>query len=136
MFVYRDRVTPVWQSVRDHITNLTVNVCEHTFLTERAVVGMLRLAIRLLRREDISSHVLSSLRILLMMKPSVLHNISRQVSFGLHELLRTNAANIHTHEDWFTLFSLLEVIGAGANPPPMLQVCSGVELPEALSEAG
>ena len=39
-----------------------------------------------------------------------------QVSYGLHELLRNNAANIHTKEDWNVIFTLLEVVGAGASP--------------------
>ncbi|XP_071986040.1 Golgi-specific brefeldin A-resistance guanine nucleotide exchange factor 1 isoform X3 [Engystomops pustulosus] len=118
----RDRVGCVWQVVRDHLYHLCAHAMEFCFLVERAVVGLLRLAIRLLRREDISAQVLLSLRILLMMKPSVLSRVSRQVAFGLHELLKTNAANIHSSNDWYTLFSLLECIGAGVKPPPALQV--------------
>lgn len=38
------------------------------------------------------------------------------------ELLRTNAANIHTSEDWCTLFTLLECVGAGTHPPAMVRV--------------
>ncbi|XP_078316966.1 Golgi-specific brefeldin A-resistance guanine nucleotide exchange factor 1-like isoform X2 [Crassostrea virginica] len=132
----RDRVVPIWQNVRDHLYNLIVNSNECTFLVERAVVGLLRLAIRLLRREEVASQVLTSLRVLLMMKPMVVHSCTRQISFALHELLRTNAANIHTSQDWFTLFTLLEVVGAGANPPPLLQVCPGIEMSEAISDAG
>ncbi|XP_056018280.1 Golgi-specific brefeldin A-resistance guanine nucleotide exchange factor 1-like isoform X3 [Ostrea edulis] len=132
----RDRVVPIWQSVRDHLYNLIVNSNECTFLVERAVVGLLRLAIRLLRREEVAPQVLTSLRILLMMKPIVIHSCTRQISHALHELLRTNAANIHTGQDWFTLFTLLEVVGAGANPPPLLQVCPGIEMSEAISDAG
>jgi len=118
----RDRVSPVWHSVRDHLYTIVVNCSSHSFLVERAVVGLLRISIRLLRREDIAPQVLTSLRILLLMKASVVHAISRQISYGLHELLRTNAANIHTAQDWYTLFTLLEVAGAGANLPPV-QVC-------------
>ncbi|XP_029464878.1 Golgi-specific brefeldin A-resistance guanine nucleotide exchange factor 1 isoform X2 [Rhinatrema bivittatum] len=118
----RDRVACVWQAVRDHLYHLCVHAVEFCFLVDRAVVGLLRLAIRLLRREEISAQVLLSLRILLMMKPSVLSRVSRQVAFGLHELLKTNAANIHSNGDWYTLFSLLECIGAGVKPPPALQV--------------
>ncbi|XP_075072735.1 Golgi-specific brefeldin A-resistance guanine nucleotide exchange factor 1 isoform X5 [Mixophyes fleayi] len=118
----RDRVGCVWQVVRDHLYHLCAHAIEFCFLVERAVVGLLRLAIRLLRREDISAQVLLSLRILLMMKPSVLSRVSRQVAFGLHELLKTNAANIHSRNDWYTLFCLLECIGAGVKPPPALQV--------------
>lgn len=55
------------------------------------------------------------------MKPHVIHSLSSEIAFGLHELLRTNAANIHKADDWFTLFSLLEVVGAAAHPPPVLQ---------------
>lgn len=136
IFPSRDRVVPIWQSVRDHLYNLIVNSNECTFLVERAVVGLLRLAIRLLRREEVAPQVLTSLRILLMMKPIVIHSCTRQISHALHELLRTNAANIHTGQDWFTLFTLLEVVGAGANPPPLLQVCPGIEMSEAISDAG
>ncbi|XP_041364766.1 Golgi-specific brefeldin A-resistance guanine nucleotide exchange factor 1-like isoform X2 [Gigantopelta aegis] len=132
----RDRVSPIWQSVRDHLYNIVVNASEHTFLVERAVVGLLRLAIRLLRREDIAPQVLTSLRMLLMMRPNVIHSMSRQVAYGLHDLLKTNAANIHSSTDWFTLFMILEVVGAGANPPPLLQVCSGVDVADVLYDAG
>jgi brefeldin A-resistance guanine nucleotide exchange factor 1 len=58
---------------------------------------------------------------LLLMKPHVIHSLASEIAFGLHELLRTNAANIHKSDDWFTLFSLLEVVGAAAHPPPVLQ---------------
>ncbi|XP_075790650.1 Golgi-specific brefeldin A-resistance guanine nucleotide exchange factor 1 isoform X3 [Pelodiscus sinensis] len=118
----RDRVACVWQAVRDHLYHLCVHALEFCFLVERAVVGLLRLAIRLLRREEISAQVLLSLRILLMMKPSVLSRVSHQVAYGLHELLKTNAANIHSGDDWYTLFTLLECIGSGVKPPPALQV--------------
>ncbi|XP_062256525.1 Golgi-specific brefeldin A-resistance guanine nucleotide exchange factor 1 isoform X3 [Platichthys flesus] len=120
----RDRVSCVWQTVRDHLCHLCVHANESCFLVERAVVGLLRLAIRLLRREDISSQVLQSLRLLLMMKPHVLSRVSREVAYGLHELLKTNAANIHCTDDWYTLFSLLECIGAGVKPPASFQLSS------------
>ncbi|KAK5617386.1 G-box binding factor [Crenichthys baileyi] len=120
----RDRVSCVWQTVRDHLYHLCVHATESCFLVERAVVGLLRLAIRLLRREEISSQVLLSLRLLLMMKPHVLSRMSREVAYGLHELLKTNAANIHCTDDWYTLFSLLECIGAGVRPHASFQLTS------------
>ena len=51
------------------------------------------------------------------MKKAVAQKVCRQVAFGLHELLRTNAANIHSTQDWYTLFMLLECVGAGAITP-------------------
>ncbi|CAH6947095.1 Gbf1 [Phodopus roborovskii] len=127
----RDRVGCVWQTVRDHLYHLCVQAQDFCFLVERAVVGLLRLAIRLLRREEISGQVLLSLRILLLMKPSVLSKVSHQVAYGLHELLKTNAANIHSSDDWATLFTLLECIGSGVKPPDALQATASADAPDA-----
>ena len=82
--------------------------------------------------------MLASLKMLLLMRPSVIHSVCRQVSSGLHDLLRTNAANIHTAHDWFTLFTLLEVAGAGTNPPPVMHVGNGgmTDLKDSICDAG
>ena len=60
---------------------------------------------------------MQSLKVLLYLRPSALYQVSRQISYALHELLRTNAANIHSCSDWALLFSLLERVGAGTKPP-------------------
>lgn len=57
LYDFRDRVGCVWQTVRDHLYHLCVQAQDFCFLVERAVVGLLRLAIRLLRREEISGQV-------------------------------------------------------------------------------
>ena len=57
---------------------------------------------------------------LLLVKPKVIQKIGRNVSYGLHDLLRTNAANIHESDDWVTIFSILQVVGAGAPAPSVL----------------
>ena len=115
----RDRVTVIWQSVRDHLYTLVMNaaVFDYQFLLERSVIDLLRLAIRLMRNEEMSPIVLQSLRMLLLLKNSTLFRVSRQISFGLYELLKTSAQNIHTNSDWSIIFTLLECVGAGAQPP-------------------
>ena len=80
-------------------------------------MGLLRLAIRLLHKEEVSSQVLLTLRILLLMKHNVLQACGRQISYGLHELIRTNASSITAARDWVTVFTLLECIGAAASLP-------------------
>jgi hypothetical protein len=57
---------------------------------------------------------------LLLIKPHIIRKISKQIAYGLHELIRTNASNINTSDDWLTLFSILQVVGAGATPPPII----------------
>lgn len=40
----------------------------------------------------------------------------RQIAFGMYELLKMCAANIHTRDDWTLIFSILEYVGAGIIP--------------------
>lgn len=63
--------------------------------------------------------VLQSLRMLLLLKWSTLHLVSRQISYGLYELVKTGAANIHSETDWAVIFTLFEVVGAGAPLPKL-----------------
>ncbi|CAG9864708.1 unnamed protein product [Phyllotreta striolata] len=122
----RDRVMTIWDRVRDHVYTLVMNssLMDYQFLLERSVVGLLRIAVRLMRNEEMSHVVLQSLRmLLLLLKGGVLARISRQMAFGLYEMLKTSAQNIHTTADWTVVFALLECVGAGAKPPrPVLTV--------------
>lgn len=52
-----------------------------------------------------------------MMPLAILQACGRHISYGLHELLRTNAASIKTAGNWTTIFTLLECVGAGVCPP-------------------
>lgn len=49
----------LWEAVKQHLYNLITGAVEHNhmFLLERTVVGLMRLASRLMRREEISSMV-------------------------------------------------------------------------------
>lgn len=115
----RDRVMCVWQAVRDHLYTLPMNAChfDYPHLLQRSVVALLRLAVRLMRNEEMSGAVLQSLHMLLLLKASILYRISKQIAYGLYELLKTSAQNIHTSKDWALVFTLLECVGAGAQPP-------------------
>jgi len=94
---------------------LTVAAREnHPYLLERVAVGMLRLAIRLLRGEEFAC--LSPLLPLTHLPSATTAPLARQIAYGLFELLKTGAANIHSAEDWKVVFSLLECAGAGALP--------------------
>lgn len=117
--IFRDRVTLIWKTVQDHIYSLVMGAatCDYQYLLERSIMGLLRLAIRLMRNEELSPIILQSLRMLLLLKPVTLLKTSRQISFGLFELLKTSAQNIHTDSDWKIVFTLLECIGAGAHAP-------------------
>merc|ERR1719158_2674850 len=115
----RDRVGAIWRGVVDHLHRMisaSARTLDTQFQLERAVTSLVRLGVRLARKEELASSVVQSLVILLAIKPGSILHVSKQVSYGLHELLRNNAANIHSKEDWNVIFTLLEVVGAGASP--------------------
>jgi hypothetical protein len=55
----KDRVLDIWPSVSDHMSKLTLvaseAVSKRPFLLERTVNGLLRLSVRLARKEDLAS---------------------------------------------------------------------------------
>ena len=74
------------------------------------------MAVRLGKNEDLTSLVVRSLAILESLNTQAMFNVARHVAFGLYELLRNNAANIHETEDWNIIFMLVEMVGAGVTP--------------------
>ncbi|XP_015172335.1 PREDICTED: Golgi-specific brefeldin A-resistance guanine nucleotide exchange factor 1 [Polistes dominula] len=115
----RDRVMCIWSIVQARLDGLlTTSAREnHPYLLERVTVGMLRLAIRLLRGEEFAYTVLPPLLPLTYLPSSACPPLARQIAYGLFELVKTGAANIHNTEDWKVVFSLLECAGAGVLSP-------------------
>ena len=115
----KDRVAEIWPSISDHMTRLigisavAENASKRPFLLERAVNGLLRMTVRLARKEELASLVVQSLGILETLDTNAVFIVARHVAFGLYELLRNNAANIHETEDWTIIFRLIEMVGAG-----------------------
>lgn len=118
----KDRAVGVWPSVKTYIHSLLMGAAaaDRHFLLERCVVAMLRLAKVLLRRPNMANPILQSLRMLLLLRPSILLRVSLQIVCGLREVLSVNTDHIQDPNDWTILFNLLECAGAGAKPPPMV----------------
>uniref|UniRef100_A0A1B0CTH7 Putative golgi-specific brefeldin a-resistance guanine nucleotide exchange factor 1-like isoform x2 n=1 Tax=Lutzomyia longipalpis TaxID=7200 RepID=A0A1B0CTH7_LUTLO len=114
----RDRILPIWDTCRDPLYQLLIGAakCGYDYLLNRTIVAILKLAIYLMRNEELCPVVLQSLRTILTLRPRVIFRISRQISTGIYELLKTSAQNIHTEADWAIIFTLLECVGAGAVP--------------------
>ncbi|EAT38431.1 AAEL009678-PA [Aedes aegypti] len=133
----RDRLLPVWKNVQDQLYLLLSGSasCDYTYLLQRTTIALLKLAIYLMRNEEICSTILQSLRMLLLLKPAVILSISKPISIGMYELLKTSAQNIHTESDWIIVFAILECVGAGAVPPEYDEapVVSGAKSDGALS---
>lgn len=113
-----NRIKCIWPVVKEYLEGLLTTAARENqpYLVERVTVSLLRLAIRL-RGEEIPSEVLSSLAPLTFLVSVSAAPLSRQISYGLFELLKIGAANIHSTEDWKVVFNLLECTGAGALQP-------------------
>lgn len=57
--------------------------------------------------------MLQSLNVILLLNTDALRVVGRQIAYGMYELLKMCAANIHTRDDWTLIFSILEYVGAG-----------------------
>ena len=48
-----------------------------------------------------------------MITPKVMPKLYRQISYGIDEIIQKCGADIHSTEDWETIFLLLKTAGAG-----------------------
>uniref|UniRef100_A0A0N5A190 SEC7 domain-containing protein n=1 Tax=Parastrongyloides trichosuri TaxID=131310 RepID=A0A0N5A190_PARTI len=119
----KDRLTSIWHLIKRHIEWLLNTFGKNTFIVERAIVGLIRIANRNLYRlkDDIANEVLQSFNILLFLRPTAFFLFSKQISFGLYDLLRLNAANVHKKEHWEIIFALMEATGAANYPEESLK---------------
>lgn len=115
----RDRILPHWESIRDKMYNLILSSASYgyEYLLNRSIIAVFKLVIDLMRNEELCSVVLQSLRTLLLLKSNLIQHVSKQISTGVYELLNKSMYVIHDECDWQIIFTLLEVVGAGAIPP-------------------
>lgn len=87
----RDRLLSIWSDCRDQIYLLLLGSSSYgyNYLLVRTTVALLKLAIYLMRNEELCPVVLQSLKMFLLLSPAVIFKISRQISTGLYELLKT-----------------------------------------------
>lgn len=87
----RDRISILWTICRDQIYLLLLNSssCGYDYLLNRTTIALLKLAIYLMRNEELCPIILQSLKMFLMLKPNVIYRISKQISIGIYELLKT-----------------------------------------------
>lgn len=132
----RDRVLPFWSKCSEQLHQLIINSasCGYENLLKRSTVALFKLAIYLMRNEELASTILQSMKIFLRLKSKILNFIAIPVSIGMFELLKTSAQNIHTECDWSIVFNILECVGAGAISPEACDAApSGTKSDGALS---
>lgn len=101
-----DRIGLLWQNMYNHLVELIAGVADPTPLVRRAVVNLLRLARRLLRKDDVCAQVVDSVRILYALHPAVQAVVADHVAAGIVALIKDNSVYIERSGGWDAVLGL------------------------------
>ncbi|KAI9144046.1 hypothetical protein BKA69DRAFT_1122695 [Paraphysoderma sedebokerense] len=97
----RDRVELIWPIVFEFISGMLKSAAScHTALIERAVVGLLRLSIRLVHKPEMMPNILKSLEIIQNLPNDVFDSISDSVMAGLLSLVQSDKSLKSGRQQW------------------------------------
>ncbi|KAK2726101.1 hypothetical protein QYM36_000531, partial [Artemia franciscana] len=118
-----ERASLILPVAKDHLLSLILDASANNeyYLLDRSVNVLLRLAICLISKEELTSAVLHSLGVLLQIKATSLERVSKPIIWGLYELLKAGSSFVKEDGDWVVLFTLLECAGAGASLPKIIK---------------
>lgn len=107
----RDRLLPLWSDCRDQIYLLLLGSSSYgyNYLLLRTTVALLKLAIYLMRNEELCPVVLQSLKMFLLLNPNIILKISKQISTGLYELLKTRYGSKPFSTDFISTTNLYSI---------------------------
>ncbi|KAF9978303.1 GDP/GTP exchange factor for ARF [Actinomortierella ambigua] len=104
----RYRVQALWPVVFEHLSDVIRQAgTQSVLLVERAVVGLLRLCIRLAHKDDMSQQVLDALDLLLGLPIDVVPEVAEQMMAGVLSLLKADTTCVRPNLNWEVLFALL-----------------------------
>ncbi|KAG0206857.1 GDP/GTP exchange factor for ARF [Mortierella sp. GBA30] len=104
----RYRVQALWPIVYGHLSDIIREAgSQSVLLVERAVVGLLRLCIRLAHKDDMSKEVLDALDLLLGLPIDVVPEVAEQMMAGVLNLLKADTSCVRPNLNWDVLFALL-----------------------------
>ncbi|KAI8601707.1 hypothetical protein EDD21DRAFT_373786 [Dissophora ornata] len=104
----RYRVQALWPIVFEHLSDIIREAgSQSVLLVERAVVGLLRLCIRLAHNDDMSKEVLDALDLLLGLPIDVVPEVAEQMMAGVLTLLKADTSCVRPNLNWDVLFALL-----------------------------
>ncbi|KAG7312476.1 hypothetical protein JYU34_001987 [Plutella xylostella] len=107
----RDRVLYVWDEAGAHFRSCmfwaSARATTDSYAISRVLTALLRTSARLMRSEHCAPKVLANLEMLFDLPYKLFYQQSDIISCGLYELVKTSAQNVHSAEEWQTVFSLL-----------------------------
>jgi len=104
----RDRVALLWPFVHEHLESILSSNAFGPMLVQRAVIGILRVCVRMLHKQEVSDALLKSLALLTKLEPQVADSLADRIAIGVLQIEQANAAYIRSASAWQTVFSILK----------------------------
>ncbi|KAJ3076852.1 GDP/GTP exchange factor for ARF [Podochytrium sp. JEL0797] len=109
-FHNRDRLQVVWPVAFELIVRILGQggaAVEQPALLERTVVGLLRLLIRMVHKDDMLPQVFESIHLLTTLPADILPIVAEQLMSGLVQLIKTDPTLLVRYPDWDNVVHLL-----------------------------
>src|SRR5690606_19977735 len=97
----RYRVQALWPIIFEHLSDIIRQASSQSvLLVERAVVGLLRLCIRLAHKDDMAQEVLDALDLLLGLPIDIVPEVAEQMMAGVLNLLKADNTCLRPNLNW------------------------------------
>ncbi|KAJ3296061.1 GDP/GTP exchange factor for ARF [Rhizoclosmatium sp. JEL0117] len=107
-FHNRDRLRVVWPVAFELISKILIEGnLEHPPLLERAVVGLMRLLIRMVHKEDMLPQVFQAIELITSLPQETISVVAEQLMAGFLQLIKTDPSLILRYPKWDAVLHLL-----------------------------
>lgn len=104
----RDRLQIPWPALHSILVRVIAPTTRPSALLERAVVALLRVATRLLHREEVRDDVLRSLNLLVRLPAETAEALSVPIAGGVYNIVRSHGTHIRSTSGWHAILSITE----------------------------
>lgn len=104
----RDRLSIPWPALHEVLQRVIDRETRSIALLERAVVALLRVANRLLHRDEVHSDVLRGLNLIVNLPAKTCEELAEPLAAGVYNMVKTYGSHISSVSGWHALLSILE----------------------------
>ena len=104
----RDRLHIPWPALHSVLVRIIAPATKPSALLERSIIGLLRVATRLLHRDELHNDVLRTLNLIVRLPNEVTSALSSPIAAGLYNVVKSHGVHIVSTSGWHAIFSIIE----------------------------
>lgn len=104
----RDRLHIPWPALHAVLIRVIAPATRPSALLERAIISLLRVATRLLHRDELRNDVLRTLNLIVRLPSEATVAVSTPIASGLYNLVKSHGSHIASTSGWHAIFSIIE----------------------------